>query len=135
MLSRHQGRRLAVQAMYNWDIAQVSQDEVLKFDWYEGDEPLDFSRLLVAGTITELERIDNEISARLEHWDLARVTRVDLAILRISVYSLLFQADIPAQVTIDEAIELAREFSTTDSYRFVNGILDTVRKENERPIA
>lgn len=133
VLSRHQGRRLAVQALYSWDLSSIDSSELVRFSWYEGEEELDFPRLLVLGTITEIDTIDREISARLQHWDLDRVTRVDLAILRVSAYSLLFQNDIPAHVTIDEAIELAREFSTTDSYRFVNGILDAIRKDHVRP--
>jgi N utilization substance protein B len=56
---------------------------------------------------------------------------VDLAILRISVYCLLFQADIPPSVTIDEAIDIAKEFGTDDSYRFINGVLDGIRKQRQ----
>lgn len=130
MLSRHQGRRLAVQALYSWDLTAIDPEELVLFDWYDGDESLDFPRLLVLGTIGEIDLIDREIQRHLEHWDMDRVNRVDLAILRIGVYGLLFQNDTPPQVTIDEAIELAREFSTVDSYRFVNGILDAVRRDH-----
>lgn len=130
MLSRRQGRRLAVQALYSWDLTSIEPSELVLFRWYEGEEPLDFPRLLVLGTIGEIHRIDEEITRHLEHWDIERVNRVDLAILRVGTYSLLFQNDIPPQVTIDEAVELARELSTVDSYRFVNGILDAVRRDH-----
>lgn len=133
MLSRHQGRRLAVQALYNWDMSSIDTTELVRFSWYDGDDLLDFPRLLVIGTIQEIDRIDREIVGHLEHWDIDRVNKVDLAILRVGIYSLLFQNDIPSHVTIDEAIELAREFSTGDSYRFVNGVLDAVRRDHDRP--
>jgi len=130
VLSRRQGRRLAVQALYSWDLSAIDPAELVRFRWYDGEESLDFPRLIVLGTIDEIDRIDREITRHLEHWDMERVNRVDLAVLRIGVYGLLYQNDIPAQVTIDEAVELAREFSTEDSYRFVNGILDAVRRDH-----
>jgi N utilization substance protein B len=68
------------------------------------------------------------IEEQLEHWELSRLAKVDLAILRISAYALRFQPDVPADVTIDEAVELAKELSTDDAYRFVNGVLDGIRK-------
>ncbi len=72
--------------------------------------------------------IDEKIKEHLEHWDFSRLSRVDLAILRMSVFCLLYQPDIPATVTIDEAIDIAREFGTDDSYRFINGVLDSIQK-------
>jgi N utilization substance protein B len=132
VLSRHQGRRLAVQALYSYEAAKTRLDQLLEFPWYEGDESLDFPRLLVSGTIQELAAIDREITRRLEHWDIDRVSRVDLAILRVGTYALIYQNDIPAQVTIDEAVELAKELSTTESYRFVNGVLDAIRRDYGR---
>ena len=132
VLSRHQGRRLAVQALYSWDLSAADIETLVAFSWYEGSRSLDFPRLLVTGTINEVETIDREITTRLEHWDLDRVAKVDLAILRVSVYGLLFQNDIPQHVTIDEAVELAKELSTADSYRFINGVLDAIRKAHAR---
>lgn len=91
-------------------------------------EAYELSRLLVAGSIDNLQAIDDCIDQQLEHWDLQRLSRVDLAILRISVYCLLYQADLPASVIINEAVEIAKQYGTDDSYRFVNGVLDGVRK-------
>ncbi|MDR2589170.1 MAG: transcription antitermination factor NusB [Spirochaetales bacterium] len=91
----------------------------------------DFAAVLTAGTIENIGRIDEEISRLLEHWDFSRLLRIDLAILRVSAYSLLFIKDIPATVVIDEAVDIAKEFGTDDSYRFVNGILDALRKTLE----
>ncbi len=95
------------------------------------DESLEFATLLITGTMENLGSIDSAIKNQLEHWDFKRLARVDLAILRISVYCLLYQKSIPATVTIDEAIDIAKEFGSDDSYRFVNGVLDGIRKSRE----
>ena len=130
MASRRKGRRLAVQALYSWDVGNVPFNLLLSFPWYDrpDGEDLSFPALLVQGAIQEKERVDELISEQLEHWDIERLARVDLAILRMGTYSLRFQPDIPAQVTIDEAVELAKELSTDEAFRFINGVLDGVRK-------
>jgi len=129
-VSRRKGRRLAVQALYSWDVGKIPAAVLVQFSWIDPTEQddLSFPRLLVQGTLQELEAVDRLISDQLEHWDIDRLARVDLAILRMGVYSLRFQPDIPAQVTIDEAVELAKEMSTDEAFRFINGVLDGVRK-------
>ncbi len=89
-----------------------------------------FPRLLAAGTIENIGRVDDVIREALEHWDISRLAKVDLALLRTSVYALLYREDIPARVTIDEAVEIAKEFGSADSYRFVNGVLDSIRQKH-----
>ena len=130
MASRRKGRRLAVQALYSWDVGNIQEERLLDFDWYDRPEgeDLSFPSLLVQGTLQQHNAVDELISSQLEHWDMARLARVDLAILRVAVHCLRYQPDIPAQVTIDEAVELAKELSTDEAYRFVNGVLDGVRK-------
>ena len=141
MASRRKGRILAFQALYSWD-AHCSQskersipDGLLDFSWYGQDPalPLDeemaaFSRLLVTGTVENIAVVDSMIQKHLQNWDLVRLNRVDLAVLRMSVYTLMFQSSIHPSIVIDEAIGIAREFGTGDSYRFVNGVLDSIRK-------
>ena len=95
-------------------------------------ESIDFARLIAWGTIQNLTEIDEQIKTQLEHWDFSRLNKVDQALLRIGVYSLLFQKDIPASVTIDEAVDISKEYGTDESYRFVNGVLDGIRKNLER---
>ena len=141
MASRRKARIYAMQALFSWDIAHTPVGELLEFQWIDPavedperrreqrEQTLAFSRLLVAGTIERIDDVDRAITAHLDHWKLERLARVDLAILRLSTYSLLFQSDIPASVTIDEAIDLAKEFGSDDSYRFVNGVLDAIRKD------
>ncbi len=113
-------------------------EELLDFSWLSeessaiSDEGLNvFARLIVSGTMENLETVDSSIRSHLEHWTFERLKKVDLAILRTAVYSLLFQTEIAARITIDEAIEIAKEYGAEDSYRFINGVLDAVWKELE----
>ena len=135
MASRRKGRILAFQALYAWDASQMPLEDLLSFTWLEEDkrnaleeELKTFARLLISGTIENIESVDACIQKRLEHWSLERLKKVDLAVLRLSAYSLLYQKDIPAQITIDEAIEIVKEYGSEDSYRFVNGVLDAIWK-------
>ena len=139
MGSRRKARIIAVQSLYAWEMASTPVDELLRFQWLDDErrESLDeatltFSRLLVAGTIENVDGVDQAIERQLEHWDIDRLRRVDLAVLRMSVYSLFYQNDIPPNVVIDEAIDIARLYSIDDSYRFVNGVLDGIRKSQLR---
>jgi len=132
---RRRGRILAFQSLYSHDLCASPLEELLAFTWLDpeqrealNEESLAFGRLIVQGTVENLASIDKLIENQLEHWDMSRLSRVDLALLRISVYCLVFQKDIPASVTIDEAVDIAKEFGSDDSYRFVNGVLDAIRK-------
>ncbi|MFP4375494.1 MAG: transcription antitermination factor NusB [Spirochaetales bacterium] len=135
MGSRRQARTIALQALYSWDVGRVPEASVLAFAWVEADrrtpETLTFARLLVSGTIENADEIDRLIVGSLKGWTLERLARVDLAILRFSTYSLLYQPDISARITIDEAIDLAKRFGAEESYRFVNGVLDAIRQRLE----
>ena len=142
MVSRRKGRILAFQALYSWDVHYTQTGEtsipdgLLDFSWNfkaddapdSSDEGMVFSRLLVTGTVENIARIDSMIQTHLKNWDLKRLNRVDLALLRMSVYTLLFQTDIAPTIVIDEAIGISKEFGADDSYRFVNGVLDGILK-------
>lgn len=136
MASRRKARIYAMQALYSWDVTRRPLEELLEFEWLDPrpdvEDTLAFSRLLIGGTIERLEEVDGAIQDHLEHWKIERLAKVDLAILRLSAYSLLYQRDIPASVTIDEAVELARDYGSDESYRFVNGVLDAIRKDDRR---
>jgi N utilization substance protein B len=136
MGGRRRGRIIAVQSLYRHDLSGAGLDELLDFSWLDGeraaalaDETRAFAHLLIGGTLENLEAVDAAVRRHLEHWDFTRLQRVDLALLRISVYCLLFQPEIPASVTIDEAVDIARAFGGADSWRFVNGVLDAVHRE------
>jgi N utilization substance protein B len=141
MGTRRKGRILAFQCLYSYAVSEqrssADLQELLSFPWVDEDrranltdESQDFARLITLGTIEKLGDVDEAIKRQLEHWDFSRLNKVDLALLRISVYSLLYQTEIPASVTIDEAVDIAKEFGTDDSYRFINGVLDGVRKQS-----
>ena len=133
MASRRKGRILAFQALYCWEANRVPVEELTAFSWIEKEKfadqgILDFSRLITAGTIENIKKVDAMIKKHLEHWDISRLGRVDLAVLRISVYSLMFQTDISPSIVIDEAIGISKEFGADDSFKFINGVLDSIRR-------
>lgn len=135
MGARHQGRVIAFQTLYRFDFTRESLGDLLDFSWLDKkrqqvytEEAYTFARLIIAGTLENLNAIDGIIKKHLEHWDFSRLLKVDLANLRIGVYGILYQQDIPPSVTIDEAIYIAKEFGNDDSYRFVNGVLDSIYK-------
>jgi len=135
MASRRKGRILAFQALYFWESSNhVPVEELVGFDWLDEEKraSLDesmavFSRALIAGAVENIGDIDKMIKEHLDNWDISRLNRVDLAVLRMSVYTLMFQDEIPPTIVIDEAIGICREFGTDDSYKFVNGVLDSIR--------
>jgi N utilization substance protein B len=130
--SRRSARILALQALYQIDIGSTDLERVLKLDWIDkeyDEETLSFARRLVEGSVAYAASIDEAIVTQLEHWDLKRLSYVDRAILRFSTFSLFFQDDVPDTVVINEAVDLAKQFGTDESYRFVNGVLDGIRKD------
>jgi N utilization substance protein B len=141
MASRRKGRIMAFQALYGWESNRVPVEELLSFSWLEDgkraslDEDITaFSRNLISGAIENVKAIDNLIKKHLDNWDFSRLNRVDLAVLRLSVYTLMFQKDISPSIVIDEAIGICKEFGTDESYRFINGVLDSIRKTLQAPI-
>jgi N utilization substance protein B len=149
MGARRRGRILAFQSLYAYELGaggersgqdhKERRDAILQLPWLDqrerektNQESIDFARLIASGAIENLPEIDRHIKAQLEHWDFSRLNKVDQAILRMSVYSLLFQQEIPVSVTIDEAVELSKDFGTDESYRFINGVLDGIRKNVKR---
>jgi N utilization substance protein B len=135
MSSRRKGRILAFQALYCWEANRVPVSELLDFSWLESDKraALDesiavFSRALIAGTIENIKAVDGMIKKHLHNWDISRLNRVDLAVLRMSAYALMYQSDIAPSIVIDEAIGITKEFGADDSFRFINGVLDSVRR-------
>ena len=129
---------LAVQLLYRFDLTDCSLADVLDVSWMNpkrrealSSEAHEFAQRLVIGSINDMATVDACIDQQLEHWDMERLSRVDLAILRMSVYCLMHERDVPASVTINEAVEIAKSFGSNDSYRFVNGVLDGVVKKAE----
>lgn len=137
-MSRRKGRILAFQALYAWDVSKIEISDLLDFNWLEqdkidklGTEGILFPRLLISGAIENIETIDAKIKLFLNNWDFDRLSKVELAILRLSVYSLLFQKDVHPSIVIDEAIDIARDYGGDESYKFINGILDSIHKDQQ----
>lgn len=134
-MSRRKSRIIAFQAIYSWNVSGESLDNLTQFSWVDSKENLDeseltFSRLLIAGTIENIEKVDELIKSHLsENWSFDRLNKVTLSILRISIYSLVFQKEIAPSIVIDEAISIAKEFGPQDSFKFINAMLDKISKE------
>jgi N utilization substance protein B len=133
--SRHGAREAAVQMLYQWEIGRASMEEVRQTFWAhapEGapltDELRAFATALAAGTAAHLDALDPLITDAAEHWRIERMNVLDRLILRLAVYELLHEPETPGKVIINEALELARSFSADDSVRFINGILDAIRR-------
>ena len=119
-----------MQALYQGDVAgEAPGAEALFWDHFDADEEAGpFGRERVAGVRAERPRIDALLAEAVEHWDLARLARVDLSLLRLAVYEMMARPEIPHAVTIDEAVEIAGRFGSADSPAFVNGVLDRVAR-------
>ena len=137
---RHRAREAAVQMLYQWEVGRLSMHEIRQAFWHHDDEsgePLgkdlrDFAMALADGVISSVDALDPMIANAAEHWRIERMNVLDRLILRLAVYEFLHEADTHAKVIINEALELARSFSGDESVRFINGILDNIRRTLER---
>src|SRR5262245_42512154 len=133
MGKRRKARELALQLLYELDLrGDADPGDALKTFWDRQpapDEVRSFTEALVRGTKEHQDKIDELIVRFAERWDLDRMAVVDRNILRAGIFELLWAGDIPPKVAINEALEVARKFSTEESTRFINGILDRVRRE------
>jgi N utilization substance protein B len=134
---RRDGREAAIQFLYQVDAHKPANvEEALKAFWKQNDEPQnvrDFATDLLRGALEKLPEVDAKIRTLADNWDFERLAVVDRNILRLAVYEMLFRPEIPPVVSINEAIEIAKKFSTAESGKFVNGLLDRVKKELLRP--
>ncbi|HEX4772644.1 MAG TPA: transcription antitermination factor NusB [Bryobacteraceae bacterium] len=136
MAARHRSRRRALQVLYEWDMRGESVDRAIAhfYDSLYSEEnenrpkPDRFMEELTRGTVAKSAEIDKKIEEKAENWRLERMPVVDRNILRLAIYELELQA-VPAPVVIDEALELARRFSSDESVAFINGVLDAVRRQ------
>lgn len=130
---RHQAREAALQALYLWEVGKTDPASAIEtyFTEHKADAPeavREFARTLVFGTVGEISALDTLIQSHSEHWRLERLAVIDRLILRMASWELQHAADTPPAVVLNEALELARTFSTDDAVRFVNGVLDAIRK-------
>ena len=132
MFGRRFGRVSVLSALYQMDIGSCSLEKILELDWITeeiSDDIKEFIHDLINGAVEHQEEIDNLIVKYSNNWSIERISPVDKSILRFSIYSLLYRKDIPYNVVIDEAIEIAKLYSTKKSYQFINGILDGIQNK------
>ena len=134
MGSRRKARECALQMLFAADVAEMPADEVVRSYWAElGETDLDvtareFATRLAARTLSNLELLDERIRSRAEHWRISRMAVVDRNIMRLAVYEFLYEPT-PRTVAINEALEIARRFSTYEATQFINGILDAIKRD------
>jgi len=134
--SRHRAREAAVQMLYQWEVGRGSMFEVGEVFWTHGpaasdplsDELRIFATRLATGVAATVVEIDPMITEAAQNWRIERMNVLDRLILRLAIYEFLHEPETPGKVIINEALELARTFSTDDAVRFINGVLDAVRR-------
>lgn len=118
--------------LYEMDVGKHSKEEILRTFWHMNEHPekvRDFAGQLFEGTVQKLKQIDRVIQQHAKNWRLGRMAAVDRNILRIAVFEFLSGSRTPETVVINEALEIAKKFSTQESAQFVNGILDSIKNE------
>jgi N utilization substance protein B len=130
---RRAGRVAALQFLFAWSInkpANLAQD---LHSFFEGQEnPREFyayGEEVIHGVIEHVEDLDARIKGLAHNWEFDRIAKIDLAILRLAMYEMVFRKDVPPVVSINEAIDLSKQFSNSDAKRFINGILDRLKDQ------
>lgn len=137
MGTRRKARECALQMLFAADVAKTLGGVLTNNYWNElGEEELDektrgFADAIVLGALRQLETIDDRIRTRAEHWRIERMAIVDRNVLRLAVYEFLY-TDTPHTVVINEALEIARRFSSYEATQFINGILDAIKHDLEK---
>lgn len=131
MGARREGRENAVQALYAIELSPSPPREAIHLFWESNrfkPTAKAFAAELLGGILDKIGELDTQISAKSPNWSIARMSKIDLAIIRLAAYELIYREDIPKNVTINEAIEIAKKFGSEETPAFVNGILDEIAK-------
>jgi len=138
MSTRHEARERAVQFLFQLDFnAAEDFKESLDEFWAtaEGDDTVrGFAEALIRGVVESREELDRKIQTYAENWDVNRMGAVDRNVLRLAMFEIFFRDDIPPVVSVNESLDLARDLSSEESAKFVNGIVDRALKEVDRPL-
>lgn len=133
-MKRRRSREYALQILFQLDLTDSEFNDTVFKEFWEGNEEdeevKEFTYAIVKGTRENIKTIDEIIEKAAEHWTLDRMAVVDRNILRAATYELFYRPDIPPSVTINEAIEISKKYSTEDSASFINGVLDKIQKSN-----
>jgi N utilization substance protein B len=122
MMERRRARQIALEILYQIEVGGVNADEALANRQRNTPTP-DFSFRIIKGVTESLEAIDSTINECAEHWTVDRMPIIDRNIIRMAVYEMLKEGDIPFSVSINEAVEIAKKYGTEDSGKFVNGVV------------
>lgn len=152
-MSRRNARILAFQALYSWDVSGSSLEDLLTFEWTKKDAAVQteedgalipetksdektFASLIISGTFEHMDEINKMIESHLSAtWTMERINKVTLAILRTSIYEMLFLAGTQKGIVIDEAVNISKNYGTDDSYKFINAVLDKIGNNEKNPEA
>jgi transcription antitermination protein NusB len=129
---RRTARECALQMLYEHDVGRHSPDTILETFWDMNEQPekvQDFACRLFRGTLERMKEIDRLIQGHTKNWRLTRMAAVDRNVLRLAVFELISDSRTPDTVVINEALEIAKKFSTNESAQFVNGILDSIKND------
>jgi transcription antitermination protein NusB len=134
-MNRRKAREYALQKLFQREFAGTAYDVLPPDDFWsdkdqkERDDLKGFAEELFKGTIENIGEIDRVIQEAAEHWDVQRMAAVDRNILRFAVYEILYRKDIPSAVTMNEALEIAKKYSSLESAPFINGLLDKIARD------
>jgi len=134
MGGRRLSREISLSVLFQVDLVNVNIEETLKYNFENGefqDDVKEFTLILVKGVMSNLPEIDKAINNYTNNWSLERITNIDRNILRIAIYEILHLTSIPKSVSINEAVELAKKYSTKSSFSFVNGVLGKIDKSDK----
>jgi N utilization substance protein B len=139
MGARHSGREAALQMLFQLEASGAGAEEVITLFWRSFDADADpegrpYAEEVLRGVASMRDELDKLISAASANWRLERMTRVDRNVLRLGAWELAHRSDVPAAVTLDEAVELAKAFGTEDSGAFVNGVLNRIAETVGRTV-
>jgi transcription antitermination protein NusB len=137
MGKRRRAREVALSILYQLEFRPEKSEEVMGTFWADHRSPQEvgtYARELVEGILADREQIDSLIARYTEHWHFSRIALVERNILRVATYEFIFRKEIPEKVILNEAIEIAKQYGSEDSGRFVNGILDKIRTVTRPPL-
>lgn len=132
---RRKAREIVLQALYEAEFSDRTREEIIKSQADErasSEDTVEYATTLFASVLDHVDRLDDEIRNAVEHWDFGRISLVDKSILRFAMAEILYFHEIPTKVIINEAIDIAHKYSSSDAGKFVNGVLDKFASEHRR---
>jgi N utilization substance protein B len=135
--NKRKARELCVEGLYQFSYHVMDKEELINLEWFmnrnkPNEETLDYYHFLIRGVLKELDYIDSLIEEFAQKYSYDRMMPIDKAILRFAVFSLLFEKELENIIVINEAIEIAKEYSGIDAHKFINGVLDGINKQVTR---